>query len=421
MMAYGGMALLTVLALLLLSRPWWSRGQERRMARRAANVAAYRLRLAEIDADIAAGIINPDAAEVLRREQAARLMTDADDHADDRAAAPRQTSQRFLLVLLLIALPVLAALWYFDADSWRMQRDIAESAAHPARAQALMIESMVRRLEKRLDDHPDDAEGWAMLGRSYFVMQRYADAARAYTKANALNGQQNAGGLVDEGEALAMAHNRDLSGEPARLFDAALAIDSANGKGLWYAGLAAAQSDNYAKAQADWLRLRGQDLPPDMSEALEARLKELSQLSGVPVPPKAAVASAQAKPSAGTAPGVTLHVLVSIAPALAASVPDDATLFVFAKAAGGPPMPLAVQRFQGGAWSLKQTMQVTLDDSMAMMPQLRLSLFKNWVVSARISRHGTVQPEAGDMEGQVALDQSAAAAPVRIEISKRVQ
>ncbi|MGH8462309.1 MAG: c-type cytochrome biogenesis protein CcmI [Stenotrophobium sp.] len=397
------MGLLAVLAMVLLTRPWWWRGRGNRVERRSANVAAYRTRLTEISGDIKGGILNETDAEDLRQESAARLLADVQPPS---APASRQIGW-LLAITLSVALPALAALWYWQSESWRLQRDIELVAAHPEQAQTVMIESMVQRLERRLKKTPDDAEGWAMLGRSYFVTQRYADAAAAYRHANDLNGGQSAESLVGEGEALAMAHDRDLTGRPAQLFDAALKLDPDNAMALWYAGLAAAQSGAYATAQADWLKLRAQALPPEMAQALEARLKELSSLSGLPLPPIS---------TASAAAGVSLHVEVSLDPALVRQLPSDATLFVFAKAAAGPPMPLAVKKFLPGQWSLKAPLEIDLDDSMAMMPQLRLSLFQKWLVMARISRQGLVQAEAGDLQGQIVVDRADAKNTVRLTI-----
>jgi cytochrome c-type biogenesis protein CcmH len=112
------------------------------------------------------------------------------------------------------------------------------------------------------------------------------------------------------------------------------------------------------------------------------------------------------------APAASLQIKVSLSPVLAHKLPKDATLFVFAKAASGPPMPLAVQRLPGARLPL----ELTLDDSMAMAPQLKLSQFDRYVITARLSKRGGSQPQRGDLQGSVEVDRSAAGVPVIVSI-----
>ena len=88
----------------------------------------------------------------------------------------------------------------------------------------------------------------------------------------------------------------------------------------------------------------------------------------------------------------------AVAPALAARVAPSDTLFVFARAAEGPRMPLAILKRSAAELPLS----FTLDDSMAMSPELKLSGFANVVISARISKSGDAMPQSGDLEGQSA-------------------
>ena len=404
MMLYLVMAALLLLVLLWLLRPWLFGRTAQRLGRRQANVQAYRSRLAEIEAEVSSGLMDADAALALKQELASRLL----DETDEEVAQAVESRRPRLALVLALGLPLFAAAWYFSSDGWQTQRLLDEAQAHPEEARQLMIQSMVQRLEKRLKKFPDDAEGWAMLGRSYFVTQRYADAEQAYAKANLLNGSQTADWLVAQGEAMAMANDRHVTGAPQKLFRQALTLDPDQGKALWYAGLAAAQSGQYQEALGYWLRLRDEDLPDDLRQALNDRLQELSQMGHLTIPPRV-------EPKAAAAVSLSVHVHLS--PDLAGKVPAGASLLVFAKAAGGPPMPLAVQKLDASRLPLT----VTLDDSMAMVPSMKLSQFPRWVLTARVSRGGGAQAEPGDLQGQVELSRSAAAEPVDLEISQIIQ
>lgn len=378
-MILAPMLLLACAVAAWMTRPLWRAKVDGGQRRRAANVAAYRQRLRELDADAAAGLVDAETLSGLRAELDARLLLDA---GAAEVSAPSASRSRPLSALLGMIVLAVAVGGYFYAGSWKLQQQIA---ANPQGGQAPgSVDEMVAKLATRLEQQPEDAQGWAMLGRSYFALARYAESAKAYGKANALTASREPVLLVNEGEALALARDHDLAGTPRALFDAALALDPQHAKALWYGGLAAEQAGDEALARSRWTELAKQELPENVRAALVERL-------GV------TVAQTPSAPTEAASP--VLRLAVKLSPALAAQVPADATLFVFAKAAIGPPMPLAVYR--GLASELPR--EVRLDDSMAMTPALKLSSFDNWIVTARLSRAGQAQAVSGDVQGSLTV------------------
>ena len=156
-----------------------------------------------------------------------------------------------------------------------------------------------------------------------------------------------------------------------------------------------------------WTRARDV-APPDspFAEGVTASLREARAAAGLPAEAAPAPVATAPQPAPPAVPpgqpsasnGAKLTVQVTLAPDLAARVRPDDTLFVFARAAEGPRMPLAIQR--GGVGSFP--VAFTLDDSMAMTPDLKLSAFDRVVIGARISRSGNATPQPGDLEGQSA-------------------
>ncbi|MCK9384575.1 MAG: c-type cytochrome biogenesis protein CcmI [Nevskia sp.] len=401
------MAGVLVIALVLVTRPWWRRSAGKLQGRRAANIAAYRLRLAELETELAAGIIPADEAQSLQTELEARVLAEAGASGEE-PSNPLGARRPWSIVTVTVVLAAFSAAAYIGSGTWRAQREIALNPTgvetREQQLQSPKIAAMVEKLAGQLQQAPDDPKGWAMLGRSYVVLQRYDDAAKAYAEANTRNPQPNPEWLSDEGEALAFADGRKVAGRATELFDKALSIAPDYGKALWYAGLGAAQAAEYDKARDHWQRLLNtKDLAPEMREVLEESMKTLAEESGKPNPvttasatPSASESAAtQAVPEAPAAPGLSLH--VSLAPELASKIPAGATLFVFAKAASGPPIPLAVQRLTDA----KLPLDIQLDDSMAMAPQLKLSQFEQYVVTARLSGGAGVKAQSGDLEGQL--------------------
>jgi len=145
------------------------------------------------------------------------------------------------------------------------------------------MEANVAKLAERLKQNPNDAEGWQMLGRSYMILNRFAEAANAYQRASALN-DKNAELWANYAEALAMANDRQLAGKPSEALDRALQLDPNNQKALDLAGSAAYQAGNYQKAIDYWQKLL-KVLPPGSEELRTisdqiAKAKELAAGKG---------------------------------------------------------------------------------------------------------------------------------------------
>lgn len=251
---------------------------------------------------------------------------------------------------------------------------------------------MIKALAARLEQNPDDGKGWAMLARAYAVLGRYNEALPAYEKAANLN-QSDPVLLVDYADVLAAVNGKNLQGKPMELVQRALMIDPANIKGLNLMGTAAFQAGNYTHAVSYWEKLL-KLLPPDSPYAkqisaniVNARARESGQSQSLP-----AQGGAQSATNGAQIAGV-----VSLSPKLAGKVAPTDTVFVFAKAVSGPPMPIVVIRAQ--VKDLPQ--KFILNDSMAMTPTMKLSNFKEVVVGAKISKSGNATPQSGDLRGEV--------------------
>lgn len=386
-MVMGLMLGVALFAAVWMTRPLWSGASDPRQRRRAANVAAYRQRLRELDADGAAGLVDAETQATLKSELDSRLLLDTEYDAGPAPVVSRRAV--WISALLALFVPGMALLGYVQSGSWKVQEQIAAAPADSPVTPA-SVEAMVAKLRSRLERQPDDVQGWAMLGRSTFVLERYAESAEAYAKANALTGSQEPELLVNEGEALGLARDRDLSGKPRELFESALRLAPGHGKALWYSALAAEQAGDTVLAHSRWQELSKQDLPETLRAALDERLLATAPATG---PDSASSPKVEAQVA------IQLRVAVSLAPELASRIGPEHTLFVFAKAAAGPPMPLAVYR--GKASELPR--EVMLDDSLAMTPALKISQFDRWLVTARVSRAGQAQAVSGDVQGSLTV------------------
>jgi len=362
-------ALLAAGAVALAARSLWRRGALASPSSEAVNAAVFRDQLRELDADLAAGTLAREHYDLAREEIQRRVLEDLS--VGRKAAAGG--GNRFAAYSVL-AVPLAGFLVYLAVGN--------PAAVDPQDATQRQIEGMVERLAARLQNQPDDVEGWKMLGRSYGVLGRFPEAVDAYAKA-ATRAPRDADLLVDLADVLAMANGQRLDGEPEQLVERALLLDPKNLKGLALSGTAAFARGDFARAASQWERM----LPLVGADSEDARLLRNN------------IAEARAKAGGKATAAVKLAGTVSLSPKLKGRASPDDTVFIFARAAEGPRVPLAVLR--------KKVSELpavfTLDDSMAMAPGMSLSKFSQVVVGARISKSGNAIPQEGDLEGASAV------------------
>ncbi len=373
------------------------------IARGASNVEILRDQVRELDADLAAGTMPRERYEQAKRELEARAIEESRE-GQTASSAPSH-SAAWTAALVAGAIPIVALLLYamlgnHDAFSPVAARGAKGGADHEVTPQE--IEAMASKLAARLQNEPDNVDGWVMLARTYYALNRHAEAARAFDRAVALV-PGNADLLADYADALGAAEG-GLKGKSLELVDQALKADPTHWKALALAGTAAFNRKDYQGAVAYWERMKA-TVPPGspMAGSVDASIAEARELGGLPATTtKSAAATTPMAPSAPTptaqaaaSPGRSIGGTVSLAPALAAKATPTDTVYIFARAAEGPKMPLAILKKQ-----VKDLPAAfTLDDSMAMTPDFALSKFPAVVVGARVSKSGSASPQSGDLEG----------------------
>lgn len=383
--------------------------------------AATDPRLSALEAALASGVLSDEEYQRKRAELAP---------ADDAPPPPRSRVAAAVLVLLL---PLGTWLLYQQVGE---PRALQPGAAAPVAAaphgsgmdgEPQSLDEAAASLAERMQASPDDLGGWMLLGRAYKSLQRFPDAAQALSNAYRL-APENPDVLVEYAEALTLASDsRRLEGQAAILLQQALAMNPEHQRGLWMKGIGHYQDQDFAAAAATWEQLRTL-LPPGagVADALDERIADARSRAGLPAaateaaatPVVAGAASAPAIDAAGTGSGGTeLEVEVDIAPALRATLRPTDVLFVFARAASGPRMPVAIQRLP----ATELPLTVTLDDSTSMTPQLTLSTLPEVVVGARVSRSGNAAPQPGDLEAFSAPVATAGAGRVRVVIDQVVE
>ncbi|MCU0805664.1 MAG: c-type cytochrome biogenesis protein CcmI [Burkholderiales bacterium] len=392
---------MTAVALALIVRPLLFGVRARSgVARAASNLDVLKDQVAELESDLRAGTISEVQYREARAELERRVLEEARAEPGEKSApTPRGVATALALIVLL---PLVAGLmyWQFGTPS-ALSPEAQQLAAQGGDAHQFTpeeIEKMIARAEDKLKQNPDDAQGWAVLARTYYSMQRFPEAARAFAELARLV-PNDADVLADYADTLAMAQGRTLTGKPMELVQRALKADPNHWKALALAGSDAMNRKDYKTALAYWERL-AVVVPAgsEMAQAVASNIAEARDLGGIKAPTATAAKPALTAPSAPAAPvagAAAVGGTVSLSPALAAKVNPDDAVFIFARPAEGARMPLAIIRKQ--VKDLPATF--SLDDSMAMAPNMKLSGFADVVVGARVSKTGSAMPQAGDFEG----------------------
>jgi cytochrome c-type biogenesis protein CcmH len=357
--------------------------------RDASNAAILRDQLAELDAELARGALTAESHAEARRELERRVLEEvsASGEAEKARGAP------WAAAALAGVLPVVAVLLYLvigTPEALGPQAGASGGADGGHQVTREQVERMVADLAARLEKEPDNVKGWIILARSYAVMNRSTEAAKAYERVVELL-PTDPDILADYADTLAVAQGGSLSGKPLELAQRALAADPTHWKALALIGTEAFNRKDYRTAIAYWEKLKA-TAPPDspMRQQIEASIAEARELGGIKGDAKPSAPAVAAAPATGRVSGK-----VDLSPALKAQVAPTDTVFVFARAAEGPRMPLAILRRQ-----VKDLpVEFALDDSMAMAPNMKLSSFAEVVVGARVSRSGNAAPQSGDLEG----------------------
>jgi cytochrome c-type biogenesis protein CcmH len=403
----GVLAVLLVLALLF--RPYLLKTASAGVSRRQLNASIYRDQLARLERDRAENMID-EADYAAARAELQRRVIDDTSAADDTASvkAPKKT-----MLVVGLALPIAAVgLYVLLGNPATLDPN---GPQHQVTSQD--IERMVQGLAQKLEKDPSNLQGWAMLGRSYKMMGRSAEAEQAFDHAGAFM-DNDAQLLAVYADIAATNAKGDFTGKPTQLIEKALRVDPKNPMALWLAGTAAFRANQFDAAIRIWEKLSA-EVEPDsedartLQESIEAAYAAVGKtapksnkapalaMGAAPAAGNAAVnaagnADAGATPPPKLGPTVSVSGQVTLDAALKSKAQPGDTVMVIARVPGTR-MPVAVLRAHASELPLK----FTLDDSLSMSPQARISAASEVDIEARISKSGMAQAEPGDLISKV--------------------
>ena len=227
----------------------WPLSRAGRPQNDGSETAVYRDQLAEIERDVAAGLIGAPEAEAARVEISRRLLTAAETQRDPPIGS-NVRSRRLAAVVAFVGLPLVAVALYLPLGSPRLgdfplaQRMRAADATQP-------LDNLVAQVEAHLEKNPTDGRGWGVLAPVLAKLGRYDDAVRAFRNSITYSGESGEH-RADLGEVLVAAAGGVVTTEAKAEFERAVALNADEVKARYFLGLAAEQDGRSAEAAAIW-------------------------------------------------------------------------------------------------------------------------------------------------------------------------
>lgn len=266
--------IIVAVAAMILPCLWFARRRQPSGAdRKAANLAIFRDQLADLERERNEGSLDESEFEQARSELQRRLLEEV-EAGDEAEPAPASTS-RPTAVALLVLLPLAALAAYTVLGNPRALDPV--NTAPQKQMTAADIEGMVAKLAARMQQNPDDMNGWLMLARSYKMLGRYAESVEAYAKAEPVI-EKDPELLASYAETLAMASGKGLSGKARELIDKALKLDPQHGHTLFLAGAAAMEAGDAKNGIAYWEALLPQvEAGSELDQMLRNGIEQMKQ------------------------------------------------------------------------------------------------------------------------------------------------
>ena len=353
-----------------------------------ANASVYKAQILDLDREHESGHISDAEWQQSRDELSVRLLEDTS--AVDDPVAKKEKPALWTAVVLAIALPMSAMGMYMWLGEPEALNPLALKSNDKVDQQELS--KMADNLAKKLEEKPDNLQGWVMLGRTYRSLEKFEASLKAYDRALKLTADDDL--RIERVEVLAMQRQGNFEGEPWDIILDILQKDPQHYAALLMAGSASYAHEKYADALSYWQKARkplASDNPdvPGLDEAIASVQQKLG------ITPKA-VASQSVKPTPSNG-ALSVSGRVTLSANLKGKTQPSDAVFIYATPANGERMPLAIYKTTVANLPLS----FTLDDSTAMSPERKLSGAGEVFVKVRVSKSGNAMPQSGDLLGSI--------------------
>ena len=359
------------------------------------SIDIYNQKLKEINFDIENHLITKSEANNAIEELEYSLIKDNKntDILDSKLYFSNLQSKKTISIILLLVIPVFViSVYSFIGTPNSIEKLVLVSDLKNTKSDSeklVSVEQMLKRVERRLLDDPNNSDDWLMLANSYVVLKRYPEAIRALENLYRLKGDDPSL-LFRYADVLAMANSGIFAGKPSELIKKALQLDPQNTMGLWLAGLVAYEEGEVKKAINYWENVLPKlEIGSEEEKNIRKYIEFAKENNNISIQNNGSITQEKIEYS--------LKLSIELSPNFT-NVNKNKVVFIYAKPINSPNnMPIIVLRKTVADLPLL----VEMNDSMSMLPSNKLSDYKSVQVLARISNSGNAKSEKGDLIGIV--------------------
>ena len=435
---------LAVLLSLIIVMPWL-RPQRRPVSLLSLNVAVFKDRLQELEQDQQAGRLDATEYAEQKLELEKQLLSVSGSDASNFRRTPRR-----VVIMLMFWLPLLTLAAYMGISSrqpvwqyWHAQQQFADAADRfltgrsdqPPESANRNVIGFLQTLQSNLYQHPRDAQRLYRMSQAYMMVEAPGPALEAMRHAYLLHPENDGIAMTyanlrffssdgQGGDTGGMAGNSTVfDPETRQIAENLLAKNPQHEKALMLMAMGSFKEGSYSQAIQYLQQLRGILVAKGQVDNQSGNAETVSATSLEQL--DSAIARAQQAMTAAASSQYHLH--VTLAKALRAKVTPEQTLFVYARALQGPPMPYAAIKLSASqllAQPEGQPLVVTLSDQQAMMPSRSISSARQGnvalVAGARLTASGQPIPQPGDLESlPVPMDMTGRSTDVSVVIDQQ--
>ena len=359
------------------------------------SIDIYNQKLKEINFDIENHLITKSEANNAIEELEYSLIKDNKntDILDSKLYFSNLESKKTISIILLLVIPVFViSVYSFIGTPNSIEKLVLVSDLKNTKSDSeklVSVEQMLKRVERRLLDDPNNSDDWLMLANSYVVLKRYPEAIRALENLYRLKGDDPSL-LFRYADVLAMANSGIFAGKPSELIKKALQLDPQNTMGLWLAGLVAYEEGEVKKAINYWENVLPKlEIGSEEEKNIRKYIEFAKENNNISIQNNGSITQEKIEYS--------LKLSIELSPNFT-NINKNKAVFIYAKPINSPNnMPIIVLRKTVADLPLL----VEMNDSMSMLPSNKLSDYKSVQVLARISNSGNAKSEKGDLIGIV--------------------